>query len=500
MRNEKFHFLVIALLLCVSLTTAAEDFMSHGCRRALRHGEQVLTRGAESVGVERQPGGDFYHGDLRQLVVLASFEDRTFQGDEAQTLAQWDKIFNTEGLAEPPFVGSVHDYFYDQSYGQLNLQFDLQYVQLSAALAKYGSTRYDDENSQFLVEDVVEVLRGRDIDWSVYDWSGDGYVDQLIIIYAGMGSSHGGFGGGYDAIWPHQNWMTVHKDPQTEERLKPLTVTNADGSTFLVNCYCAVQELYKDGTYGAFGTLCHEYSHCFGFPDFYYGSSVFVGHWDIMDFSYYNGDGFCPSNYSAHERWLMGWLTPIELTEAATIADMPALSEQDVAYLIRNEGFPDEYYIVENRQQKKWDAGVPGSGIVVFHIDYDPELWVSITDTPNKKSRQHYLIFPANNLPKYSKLNEAGWPYPYKDNTSLTDTSQPAAMLFNANTDGSMLMGKPLTNMAVDANGLASFDFMGGTTAISVQTASGTNEVLYDFGPIRIIRMPNGDIKKVMKH
>jgi hypothetical protein len=82
----------------------------------------------------------------------------------------------------------------------------------------------------------------------------------------------------------------------------------------------------------------------------------------------------------------------------------------------------------------------------------------------------------------------------------LTNTSQPAATLFHANTDGTKLMNKPLTNMAVDANGAASFDFMGGATAVAAPSISGYDEVLYDFGPIYIIRLANGEIKKMMKH
>ena len=144
---------IFLLLLCVSLTTAAGDIVRRGCRQASVSPDG--TRRAESTGAVRQPGGDFYYGDRRQLVVLASFADRTFKGNETETMAQWDKIFNLQGFHEEPFVGSVHDYFYAQSYGKFNLQFDLQYVQLSANHAKYRSTSANDENSQYLVQDVV---------------------------------------------------------------------------------------------------------------------------------------------------------------------------------------------------------------------------------------------------------------------------------------------------------------------------------------------------------
>ena len=200
-----------------------------------------------------------------------------------------------------------------------------------------------------------------------------------------------------------------------------------------------------------------------------------------MDYGNYNGNGYSPAGYSAHERWMMGWLTPTELKEATTISDIPALSDEPQAYLIRNDGFENEYYIVENRQQKGWDASLPGNGIIVFHIDYDPNLWVSVTQPVNKSSRQHYTIFPANNKTSTSSFYAKNWAYPYLNNNALTNTSTPAAIVWNENSDGKKFMNKPLTNMSV-IDGLASFDFMGGATSLTSVVSSSTDapQVVYD--------------------
>jgi hypothetical protein len=178
---------------------------------------------------------------------------------------------------------------------------------------------------------------------------------------------------------------------------------------------------------------------------------------------------------------------------------MPALNDKPQAYLIRNDGFENEYYLVENRQQKEWDTNLPGKGIIVFHIDYDPTLWISVKEYVNKPSRQHYLIFPANNNSSTATYNCQNWSYPYNNNNELTNTSSPDAILWNANTDGTLFMNKPITNITVQ-DGKASFDFMKSETAIGIQTVTGIPQVLYEYGPLRFVRMTDGTIKKVMKH
>lgn len=483
--------IALLVLLVVSMATAAQDVSQRGCRRGIRQPRPALTRAA---GKMLGPGGDFYQGHRRQLVVLAAYSDYDFQGDEAQTLATWDKVLNAEGLHEAPYEGSVHDYFMAQSYGLFQLYFDLQYVQLASGRDRYASTADDDENSQYLVNDIVDELLTRDIPWSEYDWNGDGRINQLLIIYAGKGQNDGGDS---HTVWAHQWLLSDHIDPATSQPCPTRTVSH-DGIDYVIDSYCAVPELsgYHDST---FGTLCHEYTHCFGFPDYYYGSINYVGKWDLMDIGNYNGDGCCPPGYSAHQRWLMGWLTPQELTQPVNVTDMAPLHEQPQAYLIRNDGYQDEYYMLENRQPDSWDASLPGSGLVIAHIDYDAELWNGTTPGfANKPDYQRYSIFAANNNRAYSSYNASKWAYPYNGNNQLTNTSSPASTLLHDNADGTRLMSKPVTGITV-SNGVAAFAFMGGTSAVTAPTVStqqGPLQVLYRMGPLVIVRRPDGTVVK----
>ena len=472
MRNKKWITLIL-LLLVIMTATAEDGVRMRNCRQGSRKASAPLLCAPRRAG-----GVNPYVGDRRQLVVLVSFSDQAFL--ETDPLPTWKAVFNTEGYHEGSFQGSVHDYFYVQSGKQFNLTFDLYYIPLGESRVKYRSTDEDDENSKYLVADLVDVLKTKGINWSLYDWDGDGYVDQLLIIYAGKGMNAGGDS---NTIWPHQWWLSEH------EGCAPISVTSG-GKSYLVDSYCCVQEVYVDGTYSSFGTICHEYSHCLGLPDYYYGSKKFVGNWDLMDYGNNNERGFCPPNYSAHEKMQMGWLTPTELTTAVSKEKIDASQ----TFLIRNDGWKNEFYILENRQQTGWDKSLPGSGLVVFHIDYDEEAW---SDFPNTPSLARYTIIPANN--KTSTTYSSGWAYPYGANNQLTNESEPAASLHHANSDGSKLMNKSLSNISV-VDGLASFDFMGGATGITTQKVIGQPKILYDLGPIYIIRNAQGEIKKVMKH
>ena len=155
------------LLLFFMLTASAQDMtVRTGCRRGTPRSLSALTRAQQA---SRTPGGDFYHDERHQLVVLVSFSDQQFQAGEEETLETWNRIFNEKNYSEFPYVGSVHDYFYDQSYKTFNLIFDLFYVPLNESRVKYRSTDLDDENSQYLVQDIMEELKMRDIEWSRYD-------------------------------------------------------------------------------------------------------------------------------------------------------------------------------------------------------------------------------------------------------------------------------------------------------------------------------------------
>ena len=164
------------------ITAVAQEIVSSQvCRRGTPREQSSLFRRTDDK--QRIPGGDYYHGERHQLTILVNFNDRQFQDGQSAALEKWNKIFNAENYHEGSFVGSVHDYFMDQSYGKFNLTFDLEYIQVSGNAERYAGNAYDDENSQFLVDDIVDELKKRDIDWAKYDWNDDGYINQLLPLW-----------------------------------------------------------------------------------------------------------------------------------------------------------------------------------------------------------------------------------------------------------------------------------------------------------------------------
>ena len=201
-----------------------------------------------------------------------------------------------------------------------------------------------------------------------------------------------------------------------------------------------------------------------------------MGSFDLMDAGSYNGESFCPPNYSAYEKWVAGWITPTVLDKPASVKGMQA---QDVkygqAFVVYNDNNKNEYYLIENRQQNVgiWDKQLPASGMMITHVDYDENIWEwNNVNTIVNYSNQHgpeyaYLdndhqrltIFHADNEEGSSADSQAGDLYPFNGNNSLTDTSSPAATIYQ----GGSTMGKPITNITQNEDGSIDFDFMGGS-------------------------------------
>ena len=406
-----------------------------------------------------------YIGQKKGLVILVNFKDVKLQSGTATT---FPRMANEVGYNGNGHYGSVHDYFLAQSYGQFDLTFDVVGpVTVSQNMAYYGAPSGDDNDSYpaKMVIEAINLVDDSAINFADYDWDNDGYVDQVYVIYAGYGEASGA---SENTIWPHE-WDLDSANYYGDGTGK----LKKDGKW--INTYACSNELDgKSGTkLDGIGTMCHEFSHCLGLPDFYdtEGNNFGMDSWSIMDYGCYNSDGCIPCGYTAYERMFAGWLTPTELDDPATITGMPDINDQSTsgapkAYIIYNKANSNEFYTLQNIQQTGWNQGAYGHGLLVSHIDFNQTAWTQ-NKVNTSSSHQRGTIIHADNEAGTSASSLAGDPFPGTSNkTSLTNTTTPAATLYNNNSDGKKFLNGPLTEIT-ETGGLISFLFDGGEQAPS---------------------------------
>ncbi|WP_337387539.1 M6 family metalloprotease domain-containing protein [Prevotella sp.] len=407
-----------------------------------------------------------FQGTKKAIVILAQYTDKKFTADNSLDL--YKKAINGINYKDGDFRGSVRDYFRAQSNGQFDIDFDVVGVcPLKYPYSHYGKNVGDDEpNTYEMIVEACQWAHNNGTDFSKYDWNGDGKVDQVYVIYAGLGEADGGT---TNTVWPHMFYLSAYEG--TEYYGKGLTL---DGVT--IDTYACGPELQGDGRNNGVGTFCHEFSHCMGFPDLYdYNSSWFgMGKFDLMDSGSYNGDGYLPAGYSAAEKSDCGWIElkdMTNITETVNVTDMAPQTQNGDAYIIKNKGNENEYFVVEYRAKDGWDAEIPGEGIMITHIDFDQDIWDY--NTANTKGQYYkgdklytnnhmrWTIKHANNTTSTDYLKQIDALYPYNSNNKLTRTSKPTSSLYNTNSDGTNFMHVDITNMAVDEdNAVASLSFV----------------------------------------
>ena len=388
-------------------------------------------------------------GKRRGLVLLVNFKDEKFKIDNPK--ATYQKFFSQRGYNDYGMTGSVSDYFYDQSYGQFDIDFDIiGPLELDKEMSYYGAPsgdRNDSKPADMIYEACVKA--NDQVNFADYDWLGQGRLESVFVLYAGYGQN---YGADPNTIWPHE-WKISHGKGQA------LQLDGIIIDTYACSCelagtpdFTAAYGLQLDGI----GAACHEFSHCLGIPDFYdtnnAGGIYGTGRWDVMCSGSYNNNSRTPAGYTSYERMFAGWLTPTELNTMTRIEGMKALASDPEAYILYNDANKNEYYLLENRQPTKWDAALPGHGMLVLHVDYDQEAWKN-NDVNASSSRQRMVIIPADG--RLIDSSTSAFPGP-KGITELTNYTSPAATLYNNNTDGTKFMSKPIDNIK-EVNGLISF-------------------------------------------
>lgn len=395
-------------------------------------------------------------GRQKGIVILVEYTDRKFTVDKPAE--SFRNLLNEEGYSEKNATGSARDYFMASSYGQFIPEFDVYGpVTLAHEMSYYGG-RGEAGNDNVPEEMVIEACRLLDaeVDFTDYDRDGDGKIDNVYLFYAGYGEASSGM---VETVWPH-SWDI--SEATTEE-------VYLDGVQ-LDHYACSNELSYPRSELAGIGTFCHEFSHVLGLPDLYattYSRAFTPGPWSLMAQGSYNNDEKTPPYLSAYERYALGWITPVEIGEAAELT-LDTLST-NTAYIIKTEK-DTEYFLLENRQQASWDQYLPGHGMLIWHIDYVDEVWEKnrVNNTP---SHQYVDIEEADGIASEGTRQGDTFPGAAKI-TDFTDETAPNMQMW-----GGAELNKPITDIEED-KGKIRFKISGGEPIVYGVCALPATEVV----------------------
>lgn len=365
--------------------------------------------------------------------------------------------------------GSVKDYFRDNSGGKFvpNFQVVGPYT-LPEPQSFYADNSYDtgsDIDPRGMVIHALRLTREKnpELNFKQFDNDGDGYMDNVYVIYAGY--SEASTGNAAD-MWPH-SW-TLGND-----------TINYDG--VIIKNYSCSQELVGSPeanptpSMDGIGTFTHEFGHVLGLMDmydtndYYDGMGLDPGAYSLYASGSYNNDSKTPAALWAFERLQMGWMKEgedIKELKAGEDVTQPNSAETFTARYIdchpKEKG--QEWFILENRQFTGWDEFIPSHGLLIYHYDYTEPMVTKYwsLNSPNNNARHRCLyIIPADNVDDTN--SRSGDTFPGSSgNIEFTDFTTPNAL----NWAGEQT-NVPITNIQ-ERDGIIYYQAAGGSSVWDV--------------------------------
>lgn len=276
------------------------------------------------------------------------------------------RLITEKGYGRDGAVGSADDYFNDQFRGDVEFSYEISGIlTLSGNMADYfgNDKNGNDKNAAAAVAEACQIAASGGFDFSGCDDDGDGEVDNVFLFVAGKDEADGG---GDDCVWSHTYYLEY----------SPFKGLAFGGK--VINTYAVSTEkrLCSDGEFRftSIGTFCHEYSHSLGLMDMYdtdYAGSGGYGDglWHstaLMDGGNTNGDCSVPPYYNAVDFDAVGLGNPEPLTCGKYELEPISRNRRFLKLESGNEG---EYYLIECRDNSKWDRETGGQGLLIYHID-----------------------------------------------------------------------------------------------------------------------------------
>lgn len=392
-------------------------------------------------------------GVQKGLVVLVEYKDTKFSLSEPYDY--FNRMLNENGFSDYGATGCAAEYFRVSSMNQFLPEFDVfGPITLSQNMSYYGGNDWsgNDKNPERMVIEACQQLDAT-VDFSNYDRDGDGYIDNVFVFYAGRGEASGGAA---NTVWPH-SW----------------NVTSATSIPYIfdgvqLDRYACSNE-WEGSRPDGVGTFIHEFSHVLGLPDLYatsYTSAFTPGAWSVLDYGPYNNGGCTPPLYSVYERYSLGWMQPtlIDGPKNVTLGEISGNN----GCIIKTEK-ENEFFLLENRQQKGWDVYIPGHGMLVWHVDFNEDVWMQNT-VNNSASHQYVDLEEADGT--QNEYSRAGDAFPGTSHvTSFTDDTKPSMKSWSGHRQN-----LPITEIT-ETGGVITFKVAGGATVPQTPVAEEATNV-----------------------
>ena len=289
-------------------------------------------------------------GDVNVLVVPVNFISKN------KTQAIWNEInscFN--GTESQTGWESVKTYYQKSSYGKLNLSFTVTdwYTPYNSMSYYENYNEPYDDGSTTLMREILDYYDSY-YDYSNFDSDNDNYIDGVWMVYNCP----------VDTTGDSDMWWAFSYVNQTDDKW--------DGLYAKYYAFAGYDFLHEDRGL-KIDTTCmiHETGHMFGLDDYYnYKGDQTGGVYglDMMDEDI--GD------HGPISKILLGWVTPIVVTESKTIS-IDSFESSGDAILITNHELKtiyDEYFLIDyytgtgvNNYHKPF--GTNARGVRVYHVN-----------------------------------------------------------------------------------------------------------------------------------
>jgi M6 family metalloprotease-like protein len=323
-------------------------------------------------------------GTQKVLVILVQFSDQPPIGTDEN---HWHDLYFGA-------TNSVAQYYSQVSYNQFHIApaeetFGTVNNGVVGWLTLSGTFAAEMSNDQFVKDAIVEA--DPFVNYAAFDTNHDGSVsvDELHIAVVAAGYEFAYIVsspcGTQNTLWGHEDAF----DDSTAPVVDGVTVASSlhNGAyTTLGEWDCDASEPPGYEHPATIGLPTHELGHDLGLPDLYdvsYGTAG-IGDWSIMSTGVWTTNGGLPGDSPAHpdawSRWYEGWLTPALVSAPLLGQSIPQIETSPTVFLLPDnpngidwkwltKSGTGEYFLVENRQKTLYDAGIPGCGLLIWHLD-----------------------------------------------------------------------------------------------------------------------------------